>query len=754
MVVIGGAMSAINPDSSRGIIDLMNEEWSVEDLQNCTFAVQNLASTNKKVRHIAYEKMAAVPEKASWLGGLSVVKNWSKGIVDNAKYMAFGQADPSSIYSVTVAFDQMAEKELSDQENAKLTAVADPTEKLSLIKQFKERLGHLKANLEHHNVVISNYNKRFLTQGKIQGLGCAPHSQVLLNQIENQRQKWEKLQTQTEIAQTAEKVTQVKTQLNQLEFNIQNGVEINRTWLFQSYPLFLKSIEELPHASDLLERYHAITNKAYLENLSTKIEQKSMELPHSLVGLLKTIGYKEQWIAEKMAEGADELLASIKLLLEQSDLTKDSTPAIANLIKDRMLKIVIRQLNLPNDQAIKFAALFNKLHQFEIKQESDYQKRLAITKEIVGQTLAEALNAAPEDQKEQLKSQYEQAEARLRLFNPPSTSAATIDKLLGGTKYQLILKDSEFSPFMQHLEAMIKALEQEDQSEKADVLLSQLLELLASPRDDGSWMQRNAQFCQFKFNQAQWGGHYILGEGVCRAVNYRWINSLLNNPSQLVTSQEQFDPQQPLSRNQRFSAFLEQTRTNQMKDNPIVESRQAVSRARERKLSKEAKEFEEGFVTTPRREVEQHSPLTSQDRKLQAEYSVAAQMGALSTTLLMPNRILHRDGLQNDILIPKAEASMQGLIDKIVERNINQNMQLLDRSAGILDITIAGASGAHAVGIQVDPLSNIYRFWDVNSGFYNYSSLEELKKETNAYMQEFYQGEYTRFYATQYYKKF
>lgn len=78
---------------------------------------------------------------------------------------------------------------------------------------------------------------------------------------------------------------------------------------------------------------------------------------------------------------------------------------------------------------------------------------------------------------------------------------------------------------------------------------------------------------------------------------------------------------------------------------------------------------------------------------------------------------------------------------------------------GIFDISIYHLGGnksnkGHSLGMQIHPTQGLYRFWDVNSGFYEYNSLEELKANFEDYMVKFYKHtDYNSFTACQYTKK-
>lgn len=61
------------------------------------------------------------------------------------------------------------------------------------------------------------------------------------------------------------------------------------------------------------------------------------------------------------------------------------------------------------------------------------------------------------------------------------------------------------------------------------------------------------------------------------------------------------------------------------------------------------------------------------------------------------------------------------------------------RQNGVFTLGICSTTGGgHALGMQIDPSKNTFRFFDVNSGFYQFESLEEMKEIIPDYLQEIY----------------
>jgi len=68
----------------------------------------------------------------------------------------------------------------------------------------------------------------------------------------------------------------------------------------------------------------------------------------------------------------------------------------------------------------------------------------------------------------------------------------------------------------------------------------------------------------------------------------------------------------------------------------------------------------------------------------------------------------------------------------------------LPASHGIFSINIARMTSAdspgwgHAIGCQIDHQAGIYRFWDVNTGFYEYPSYEQFSTQFSSYLKSQY----------------
>lgn len=88
-------------------------------------------------------------------------------------------------------------------------------------------------------------------------------------------------------------------------------------------------------------------------------------------------------------------------------------------------------------------------------------------------------------------------------------------------------------------------------------------------------------------------------------------------------------------------------------------------------------------------------------------------------------------------------------IEELIER-VNAGLTYNPYPRVILDIGAYGEESAHAMGMQIDHTRKLYRFWDVNTGFYSYESVENMKLEFQGYIRYLYENKFTSYQAYQY----
>lgn len=259
------------------------------------------------------------------------------------------------------------------------------------------------------------------------------------------------------------------------------------------------------------------------------------------------------------------------------------------------------------------------------------------------------------------------------------------------------------------------------------------------------WFDRNAQYQQFKFNQSAWGGDYILNTGACAAMNYRWIKELLKDPTKIITSQRDFDPDAvKVKRDPTLPSLLENIRKTKIDKSLTVESARTDLRKREALTADEMEEFDETPSSPLLSRQDSSIGVKPEDRRIQAQMKVDE-----NRKFSISQQVLAKDHMQKEELIgwDAHISTITPLIETLMKKR-EEEVLLLEKSAGAFEIFIARTkkneqgettwNDGHVMGMQIDPTREIYRFWDVNSGFYSYPDLNTLKKEAETYMHDFY----------------
>lgn len=202
------------------------------------------------------------------------------------------------------------------------------------------------------------------------------------------------------------------------------------------------------------------------------------------------------------------------------------------------------------------------------------------------------------------------------------------------------------------------------------------------------WFKNNESDTCFRYSQKAWGSHEILGTGICQALNYRWIKKIMENPSSHIT---------------------------------------------------DVGYFAENLIRKGK------SDITSRDRMDYAIYSVEGTLKEGFSSGI-GKTILKRDKLDYQEI--STTSTIREMIDSLY-KDYDKTL-VFSHSGGVFEINAQRNESGHALGMQIDPAQGVYRFWDVNSGFYQYNSREELTAAFEDYMTKFYNNKYTYFVVCQY----
>jgi hypothetical protein len=705
-------MSSDPSIGESGILDLLHTKWTSDDYFQCDLTVKQIdLSSPEKKYEVHYQKSQAqfIPY---W-------KLWLKCVTKRLKWLMAKDASLSSVYSVAKAFEAIAAKELADQ-NASDLASLPLDERVEKIQDFQDRLENLRFNLINYNEVIKKFNQSCLLKN---GLFACPLHAGILNHLNLQKLKLVEMQGHLRMQNRFAKMQQhlqtifnsgldlsqirdtqkivlsdlerkVLDLIQKIHANICDGQKIDGYYINESYPAFLRALEQL-HPSrrqKYLTQYQGIVNLAYVKNLLNGLNTHTLPLPQSIHILLKFLGFSEEWIQEKIPLGAQSL--SEKLMIQLSDkaqLAQTPSSKLVTEVQSNLFSITSGFTNLASNHLQRFQLLLQKLYSFELDWETNQREALLRAKEFILKSFGKLfLN---ENKKQHM-------EAVVASFYYSSQFGHVLNELLlqlNLSKSVFHFSTDQFAQFLKQLDVLIEKqknyqiLGSETMPSTYDLILKEFNRMLE--RGQHEWFEANQEALQF-INPLEVEGVHILGQGARLAINYRWIKGIMRNPEAQFRSVEDLE---------------------------------------KAGLSKNLSEADE-----------------KADTIFHSQYQVGASKKRTGSEI--GEHILSRDGLSKQASI-QPQKTITELINQIIQG------QSLD-SSGVIDITayeafeengqIIACSNGHAIGLQISPHYNIYRFWDVNSGLYCYSNLEKLTQELEAYMNHFYFGKYNHFIATQY----
>lgn len=745
------------PDS--GYVDLLHQNWKVEDFNNYSFtatetieeAPSAAPGPKKKMTKIFFEKV--IPQKGG--GG-----GWFAGVTESFKHLVY-LSDSKNFFKIKDAFDTLVKGELDNQNKVLLQNENTPAEnQLRILQTCLEELDTLQRNLLNHNEVIQNYNKdRFYTSA----LACSSHKQNLLK-IAAQREKlFQKGNVLKGLAQSPPEQARQRFEQTfaQLQQNINEGQKIDRFYVQNAYHPVMDLLRTMDGrtAEDSIHRYHTLINRAYIENLIDSIKNKRMTLPKTIGILLSNLGFPPEWIQEKGEMGAKALVEILENYLRNPDfLARIPGPQLIERVEGEVFALTIKYMGLNENQHRNLSLILNHLYRFEIEWEKRSQEFSEQAKKAIIESFSDDAAVQPLIQN------------MVASFQLPSTLPLALKQLLEDKAFQkkhldgkelvfnikmLDASQEEIGKFVNCLDILTQVQHgKHTYNRTLDRMFESLISLSQKPAQ--AWLNRNERFKVFEFNQGQWGEQYILGKGACGAINYRWIKNLLLNPHRKIRDVQDFEATELLPRDQSL-ADVAQRAASRRKSDPLF---QELLRREAAERYESTRAFAEVFGEEPLPSAPEGSDVlvTSGDRALQAKQKLATYFGEHDITI--DASTLRRDGIVVRSAIDKDFPKVMPLLEAILAKH-NHDL-FLNPSSGIIEIYIANKSkneqgkiewhSPHVVGIQIDQMHGVFRFWDVNNGMYAYSNLNDLKREMADYMETFY-GKHNYFYGSQYFPK-
>lgn len=542
-----------------------------------------------------------------------------------------------------------------------------------------------------------------------------------------------------QIGTSVEQKNQELTNLiSEVEKNIKNGQVIDDKFIAESYPAFIATLNQCRFTDQVrkthLERYTKAVNKAYLENVSKNL----WRTPDYIKVMFKHFGIdlETKETQELRSQASAELTKLVKGESRRWEKSEITPLELIQQVQFEYIDILCKKLKLPkeinvvckNIAVLKFLwiSLENKIrNQFcEI-----WQKELS--KDLAGYYIKKYGTINPEMFLGVLNDILAKQLKHVDILKSPQPAQQSVLDSLQKTLTDIVKSDA-FSEKI--LDSRInKALNQQF--------------ILDRKKSDTGWSERNAKYRLFEFDQSTWGDHHVLGRGCCLMINYRWVKGVMKNPTQKFSRVDELDPElsrvspMPLGKalvtvkSADFQKMLKEKEQQRAWTGPRTES------------SANADVSMSGWDLSPPESSssdDDDAKVTAHDRFMQASRAVEFAKTD-DRTVGVSDKAAQKDGFKKTHLVNRA-TSIVNMIDQLV----NDQPQVLLTSGGAIDIYMGASDSAHEIGMQIDQATNTYRFWDVNSGFYSYDTLDQLKKEMSSYLTDVYDDEFKKFYAIQY----
>ena len=565
---------------------------------------------------------------------LQGIRDWGKGAYEGIAHLTGGEDDPKGIFAVSTTMDRIAQRLLQqtfDQTDKALKSVS-LNDRIESIRKTYQKLKNLELNLKNHNAVIDEFNQRYVFKGAF--IGCPTHEKILLR-VDEQLKDLEKIM----VALAHEKGTKTSTDvrafsklIDELKENLAHGLQMTKEVLLNSYPAILEKARQsgLDKQKTMVDSLNRLFNQSYLQYLIENIRHDQMPLPLSMELFAAKLEISPEEIRKKMAEGKNLLIERLQSFLADDHLTKPP-PELAKKIQQDFLNTAAKLLSPQKAHLIK--PFIEKLYAIETNLQRFIAKAEHETRDFLEKDFSELPFLT--DEEERLKGLFLN-KCQRHTFTP------LLPKIMKELINPIDIKD--LARFDEQVEAIKKKWSGKKISDfYAQEIQSQMEKYYQEAKQMAhipTWQEKNAHAQRFAFNQSAWGEQQIFGEGVCAAINYRWIRRLLQNPSMKVKSASDLNP----SRDEEMN-FV---RT-------LIQS--------------------EAFKKTgvpPESEVFDFSQIKAEDRVTQATYQLEQRLGATPAKPgSIGETILKRDQMSYERLETQ-HPTIKSLIESLVTNHLTE----------------------------------------------------------------------------------
>lgn len=556
--------------------------------------------------------------------------------------------------------DDLAEKELNqiDKSIDKLTSVDR-----SDIDINKTYLKNLLSNLKNHDKVIKKYND-------IHTILTVPQHQQIIEKIEKKLAYLDSLDQNLKL----KKFSRV------LQF-LQDAIDDKDTYSikalnrgFSDYIDLIKTFDQQDQ-EEAKQRFQSLLNTHLINSLLWNPK----ELNHLLEPVkeaMKTTKLEKE--LPKIDKIRAEVVSKLKTRLNNpKNLNTLPLPELLEKIQSDVINSTLNILSSTKTQKVKLSELLKNYYAYEKSEIDTFDQ---IKKECI------------EKKKESIVDSltYTEEQKQWALEELTDINFSSVDPL----KKVFFTTSKKNHITLNKVQSQLHIL-QKDLGKNTETVKSETMKIIDKKLDEiqknyWGWFQDHQKARQFPFSQGWWGSNEMLGRGICKAINYRWIKKIMAHPTDDIKN------------------------VAQLEDPVNIPLKEGGSR------------------------------LSARDRMNQATSSLEWHSG--QTTDSIGQTVSKRDKLTGETLF-KGD-SVRKMIDSLCEQDLKK--PIFERSGGVFDITATGKDSAHALGIQIDPKHNIYRFWDVNTGLYQFNSREQLTDAFESYMAKYYENKFTKFTAFQY----
>lgn len=515
----------------------------------------------------------------------------------------------------------------------------------------------------------------------------------------------------------AEKKLDFENSMALLDARLTDGyLPCNASFILTNLPLYEERLQKLPLASqkELRERLYEIINRHFIDYASHALLDPEIDVPRSMKLFFR--GLKVNFSKTETEAGKQAFNDKIKgwMLKSGGEWSVMDPRALVRQFQEWMIDEALIRGKIPDNLKEEVKETLLLIRQTELAASRKTMALWETEKKSLLESLPESLKNDPI------------ARRQIFEFDPNPDFGDLVYDSFNGLKIDLMQSDPD--QFIQNLrECKEKFLEdsagldqaiQTNFEQKLDLLKHRVI---ASSFDLDKWLKKNHGRQLFAYSQSLDGEDFVFQRGICAGINFRWIFNLLE------------------------------------RDLPNIVSFHDLEELELHSASEITGKFHRGNFRQKHQEAGSATLLS--DRVRQARMSVVSKLDwktseevdASGKIKLTAKKITYQEALYEGTkytpdTIYSAEKKLLAadLFSSLIGREGNH--PFLRKSKGIVQVdvySIAGKDGvkqasAHALGLQIDENKQVFRFWDVNKGMWEFETLKDLESAFKEYVELVY----------------